>query len=245
MFYVLDENHNLIEAYDKEGVLAVLAQAIADGSLSGISADAGFVSRLKCCVTGGTNQVAFVTQAKYNELKDGDSLVNNCLYIITDDTTTEDIDEILTELTNTVNSLLDGSQTVGKATTFTGMQVGNDEYLLINGNRSISVELEFGKLYLILVKMTEENASTDDKARNFTHLLWTGASNGDYSVTSYSTTSVAPNPSGNANYYKDEAWYYDSKTKILMCLGNEELVQANGVTKYKIRRKVQIKELGF
>jgi hypothetical protein len=95
MFYVLDENHNLIEAYDKEGVLAVLAQAIADGSLSGISEDAGFVSKIKCCVTGGTTKVAFVTQAKYNELKATDSIDNTCLYFITDDTTAEDIDAVI------------------------------------------------------------------------------------------------------------------------------------------------------
>jgi hypothetical protein len=98
MFFVLDENHNLIPAYDKEGVLAVLAQAIKDGSLSGISADAGFVSKLRCCVTGGTNQVAFVTQANYNELKASGSLVANCMYIITDDTTVDDINAKLDTL---------------------------------------------------------------------------------------------------------------------------------------------------
>jgi hypothetical protein len=114
MFFVLDENHNLVEAYDKEGVLAVLAQAIADGSLSGISEDAGFVSKLKCCVTGGTTQVAFVTQAKYNELKATDSIDSTCLYYITDDTTAEDINTLLTRLTNTVNGMLDGTQPVGK-----------------------------------------------------------------------------------------------------------------------------------
>lgn len=106
MFYVLDEHHNLIEAYDKEGVLAVLAQAIADGSLSGITENSAFVSQLKCCVSGQANKVAFVTQAKFNEMKASDSLLANCLYFVTDDTTADDIDETLTELTDTVNGIL-------------------------------------------------------------------------------------------------------------------------------------------
>lgn len=106
MFYVLDENHNLIEAYDKEGVLAVLSQAIADGSLSGISADAGFVSKLKCCVGGVTHQVAFVSQAKYNELKTAGSLAEDCMYFITDDTREEDLDKLLATLTEQVNDIL-------------------------------------------------------------------------------------------------------------------------------------------
>lgn len=108
MFYVLDENHNLIEAYDKEGVLAVLAQAIADGSLSGITADSGFISQLKCCVGGGTHKVAFIPQAKYNELKASNGLLEDCLYYITDDTTADDIETSLVELTKTVNGIVQG-----------------------------------------------------------------------------------------------------------------------------------------
>lgn len=96
-FFVIDENHNLIEAYDKEGVLAVLEQAIADGSLSGITADSGFISKLKCCVSNGTMRVAFVTQAKYNELQASGGLLADCIYYITDDTTVEDIDKKLAE----------------------------------------------------------------------------------------------------------------------------------------------------
>lgn len=104
-FYVLDENNNRIEALDKEGVYAVLEQAIADGSLANLVADAAFVSKLRCCVTGGTNKVAFVTQAKYNELKASNQLVTNCLYYITDDTSAEDIDEQFNALNTAINSL--------------------------------------------------------------------------------------------------------------------------------------------
>lgn len=116
MFFVLDENHNLVEAYSKEDVLALLEKAISDGSLAGITEDSAFVSKLKCCVTGGTNKVAFVTQAQYNTLKANGNLVTNCLYIVTDDKTASNIDAELSELTNKVNGIIDGSYVVPKAT---------------------------------------------------------------------------------------------------------------------------------
>lgn len=114
--YVIDENHNFVEGYSAQEVLSVLEQAIANGSLANVVAGQAIVDKLKCCVTGGTMRVAFVTQAKYNELASAGSLVENCYYYITDDTTAEDIDELLTELTNAVNGIVDGSVVVGKAT---------------------------------------------------------------------------------------------------------------------------------
>lgn len=104
-FYVLDENNNKVEAYDKQGVLAVLAQAIADGSLENIVADSAFINKLKCCVGGDTFKVAFITQANYNELVANDLIQKNTYYYITDDTTAEDIDKQLENLTNAVNDL--------------------------------------------------------------------------------------------------------------------------------------------
>ncbi len=103
MFYVVDDKKNLIEAYDKEGVLSLLAQAIQDGSLEGITADSAFISKIKCCVSGITNKIAFVTQAKYNELLQDNKIESNTYYYITDDTTAEDIEEQLAVLTTRVN----------------------------------------------------------------------------------------------------------------------------------------------
>lgn len=105
MFFVIDENHNLVEAYDKEGVLAVLEKAIADGSLSDLVADASFVSKLKCCVSGQTNRVAFVTQAKYNELEAMGGLIANCYYFITDSSEVEDIDKALADINEALTAL--------------------------------------------------------------------------------------------------------------------------------------------
>lgn len=106
-FYVLDENNNKVEAFDKEGVLAVLAQAIADGSLENIVADAAFVSKLKCCVNGITNNVAFVTQNKYNQLDAAGQLVENTYYFITDDSTCDEIDNVLQGLNDRINGIIE------------------------------------------------------------------------------------------------------------------------------------------
>ena len=105
MYYVLDENNNKVEAFDKEGVLNALETAIANGSLESLVADAGFISKLKCCVSGQTNNIAFVTQAKYNELCATNGLLSNCLYIITDETTSEDINAKLAEFEKYLNGV--------------------------------------------------------------------------------------------------------------------------------------------
>lgn len=103
MNYVLDDNNNKIPAYSKEEVLAVINKAIADGTLADIVADAAFISQIKCCVSGDTHLFAFVTQAKYNELKENNQLVNNCYYIIIDDTTADDLDEQLETINNSIS----------------------------------------------------------------------------------------------------------------------------------------------
>lgn len=104
-YYVLDENKNLVEAFDKQGVLSVLAQAIEDGSLANITADSGFINKIKCCVGGSTNYIAFITQAKYNELKANDEVQENTYYFIIDDTTAEEIDTALVDLDSAISSL--------------------------------------------------------------------------------------------------------------------------------------------
>lgn len=93
MNYVIDENGNRVESLSKEEILSTMQQAIDNKSLEGIDADSAFVSKLKCCVGGDTFGMAFVTQAKYNELKTQNKLVANTLYFITDDTTEENLEE--------------------------------------------------------------------------------------------------------------------------------------------------------
>lgn len=115
-FYVLDENNNKHEALDLEGVLNAIETAIANGSLAGLVADAGFISKLKCCVSGSTNKIGFIPQAKYNELEANGLVQTNTLYFITDDTTAADMDEQLSTLTTTLNNIVNGVAAVPKAT---------------------------------------------------------------------------------------------------------------------------------
>ena len=84
--YVLDENNNKIEVTDQ--VLTAL------------------VEQVRCCVSGTPYKLAFVTQAKYNELVANNLLELNTRYEIIDDTTCEDIDAILIKLNADVEALL-------------------------------------------------------------------------------------------------------------------------------------------
>ena len=97
-FYVLDENNNKVEALDREGVLNAIEEAIRSGGLANLVADAGFITKLKCCVSGSTNKMGFITQAKYNELKAADLLENNTLYYIYDDTSIDNIEKELQDI---------------------------------------------------------------------------------------------------------------------------------------------------
>lgn len=115
MFFCLDENKNLVEALDKQGVLNALETAIRDGSLKNLVADSAFVNKLKCCVGGDTFQVAFIPQAKFNELAAVNQLKSNCLYFITDETTVDDLDETIANLNQELSDIKDGKTIVPKA----------------------------------------------------------------------------------------------------------------------------------
>lgn len=109
MYWVLDDNNNKIEAFDKQGVLNALNEAIDNGSLAELVADAAFVNMLRCCVSGSTNKVAFVDQQTYNELEANGQLIENCYYFITDDDTTGALEE-------TINNIINGNTIVARAT---------------------------------------------------------------------------------------------------------------------------------
>ena len=143
-FYVLDENNNKVEAYDKEGVLAVLAQAIEDGSLDNITSDSAFISKIKCCVNGVSNNIAFITQAKYNELEANGELRENTYYYITDDTTCEDINAALEELNERItaadySAVKSIRANINDNTLTVGYGSGRHDILLLNANQLINL----------------------------------------------------------------------------------------------------------
>ena len=94
-YYVRDNNNNLIEGLSKEEIYALLDEAIRTGKLPSVDDETAFVTKLKCSVTGVASSVAFITEAKYNELRTGGLLKANTLYFITDDTTEETLENAI------------------------------------------------------------------------------------------------------------------------------------------------------
>lgn len=83
--YVLDENNNKIEVTDEVGNTTV--------------------HEVKCCVSNTPYKMAFVTQAKYNELKAAGLLQLNAIYEIIDDTTADEIEAQLLAQGNTIKEM--------------------------------------------------------------------------------------------------------------------------------------------
>ena len=104
-FYVLDDNNNRVLAFDQEGILAVLQQAIAEQSLENINPDSAVASRLRSIINGTAHHIEFVTQAQYNELEAAGELVQGCYYFITDDDTVDDLDDAIAALQAAVEAL--------------------------------------------------------------------------------------------------------------------------------------------
>lgn len=107
-YYVLDDHNNKIAAFDQEGILAVLQQAIADQSLEDIDPDSAVASKLRSVINDTTHHIEFVTQAQYNTLEQGGELIEGCYYFITDDTTAEDIEDAIDALEDDVDALQTG-----------------------------------------------------------------------------------------------------------------------------------------
>ena len=116
-YYLLDENKNLIEGFDKEGFLGLLEQAIEQGTLENIDEDSAVASKLRSALNGSTHHIEFLTQAQFNQLEADHELVVNTYYFITDDQSIDDLQEHLDEkIEELENDLVDGSIVVDKAT---------------------------------------------------------------------------------------------------------------------------------
>lgn len=149
-YYVVDENNNRVEALDKEGVFALLNQAINDGTLSEIMKDSAFVSKLKCCVGGDTFKMAFITQQKYNELEANNELLPNAIYYIVDDTSADDINEavetinsVLTEQGIKIENILNGALKAHTAQNAEKTDFTNGEYYEVEKTHHSCTEVNY------------------------------------------------------------------------------------------------------
>lgn len=96
-YFLHDEKHNRIEGLSKEQIYDVLAAAIQSGELP-LNPDQAFITQIKSDVDNKTYKIAFCTNAKYLELKAAGELIEDCLYIITDE-------DPYTDLANAIDSL--------------------------------------------------------------------------------------------------------------------------------------------
>lgn len=151
MFFVLDENNNKVEAFDKKGVLNALNTAIKDGSLANLVADAAFVSKLKCCVSGKTNKTAFVTQEKYNELAAAGLLERNTLYYITDDTWADGVDEALTKISDRLEEV---DEALTKTKDIVNEVLESQEKITATGGK---VQITKAGVYLVIARVNHNN----------------------------------------------------------------------------------------
>lgn len=168
-YYLLDENKNLVEGFDKEGFLALLEQAIDQGSLENIDEDSAVASKIRSVLNGTTHHIEFVTQAQFNQLEAEGKLVANTYYFITDDTTAEDLEgaietlqEDLEEEKNTrtqlVSDLLDGQMQVGRAVVSDRAVVTpitHNSWSSVALNGSNVIPFEYGAIYLFYVHKSE------------------------------------------------------------------------------------------
>lgn len=110
-YYLLDENKNLIEGFDKEGFLALLEQAIEQGTLENIDEDSAVASKIRSVLNGTTHHIEFITQAQYNQLVADEELVANTWYFITDDTSYDELLEQVGVLQDKCDELEEHVQT--------------------------------------------------------------------------------------------------------------------------------------
>ena len=94
-YYCYCDSNCKYETMTKEQILAAIAQAVEKGSLG--DCDTGFITKVK--ENNGGRYVTFWvgTQAQYNEIE---NKVENCLYIIEDETTASDIEKLCASAIN-------------------------------------------------------------------------------------------------------------------------------------------------
>lgn len=100
-YYCICEDNCKFETMSKEQILAAITQAVENGKVHNV--DTGFITKVKE-MNGGRYVTFWVgTQAEYNALEER---ATNCMYIITDETSAQDLEAALAKLDNFNERLL-------------------------------------------------------------------------------------------------------------------------------------------
>lgn len=105
MKYLHDDNKNRIEGLSKEEIYNFVSESLQHGQVIPAAEDTAFVTMIKSVVDDRTYQIAFCTQAKYNELENAGEIIADCLYVITDDSTYDDLVDVIEALQTNVANL--------------------------------------------------------------------------------------------------------------------------------------------
>lgn len=116
------------ESMTKEQILTAISQAISTGEITDV--DTGFITKIKELNANGALSFWVGTQAEYNALTEK---ADNCFYIVTDETVVDDIDAVIKELrdevesvTNSVTNIINNMPTGGNVL-YTG-NISTDGY---------------------------------------------------------------------------------------------------------------------
>lgn len=99
-YYVMCGNNCKYEGMTKEQIMTAIESAISTGEIGDV--DTGFVTKIKEMNSGAGLSFWVGTQAEYNAL---DPKLNNCFYIITDDTTADDINKAIETMQKTLEEM--------------------------------------------------------------------------------------------------------------------------------------------
>lgn len=108
--YALCGTNCRYETLTKEQIITAIANAVQNGDIGDI--DAGFITTLKEQNAGEGLRFWVGTMAAYNALTE---IADDMLYIITDDTTNDDIDNAINEIQDALDNIFNGISTVPKA----------------------------------------------------------------------------------------------------------------------------------
>lgn len=95
-YYVMCGNKCLYEGMTKEQILTAIQQAISTGEIKDV--DTGFITKVKEQNRGVALSFWLGTTAEYNAIKAAGKVVQNCLYILTDETFAADMQNAFEEL---------------------------------------------------------------------------------------------------------------------------------------------------
>lgn len=151
-YYVLCADNCKFESMTKEQILSAIEQAVSTGEIKNV--DTGFVTKLKEQNANKALKFWVGTTAEYNALE---TKIENCFYIITDDTTADDINAMFKGYSERITTLEANQNKNGATLLEIGDQDLNEQTVSnIKNYTLVNVVLSDGATILCNVKIDGE-----------------------------------------------------------------------------------------